>query len=301
MADEPEVRDDSAVTDEEVQKDRKPLERSYEEGMLPLTEVWGAGAKPMATAYSEELPSRGVLYKNEESGEPLLPGGRIALRPLTSREEGILYGQSDPVEKMHKMVAACITSKEIKPDDLLTIDQFFLLFSLRVHSFGSEYNIPISCSRCNEQTKVKLDLVNEFSIKYMSATASEPFYTTLPVCNRKVGFRLQRVKDQFRIRQYAKRMRMQTVDAGDPSHLYRLAIAIMELENNDGVMEEVTHSQALEFVQKMLMADSNHFQNEITRVEGGVDTRIYADCTQCGYTNKMRMPFDLEFFRPGAV
>lgn len=298
-----EKRDNSSVPEEIIEQERaaRPLELS--DPIIPLRDLWGApgGAKPLATEYSEQLPSRGVLYKNPETGESFLPDGNIVLRPLTTREESILYGQSDPVEKMHKMVSACVVSKGFDPADLLVIDQFFILLSLRVHSFGAEYDIPIRCQYCREQSKIKLNLVEAFRVQYLSEAATEPFPVTLPVCGKKIGFRLQRVRDQFRLRQHTKRMRMQTVDSGDPSHLFRLALAIVEIEDANGGMQPVKPHEAQQFVQSMHMADSNHLQNEIMRVEGGVDTRIYPECPQCGASNEMRMPFELEFFRPGAV
>ena len=289
-------RDDSAVHETEIERAETPLAPTGD--IVPMTDLWGAvgGAKPLSTEYTELLPSRGVLYVDPETGEKLLPDGRITLRPLTTREEGILYGQSDAVEKMHKMVSACVVNKKFNTEDLLSIDQFFILLSLRVHSFGAEYDIPIKCRFCGEQAKSKLNLVEEFSVNYMSEAASEPFMLTLPVSGKEIGFRLQRVRDQFRIRQHAKRMRMQTTDPGDPSHVYRLALSIMTING-----EDVNTQQALAFVQQMHMADSNAFQNEINRVEGGIDTRIYPECRSCGASNEMRMPFELEFFRPGAV
>lgn len=305
--DENDRKADSAIPDEILSdmENESPLERT--EDIIPLQDLWGVGgAKPMATEYTELLPSRGVLYKNPETGESLLPGGRIRLRPLTTREEGILYGQADAVEKMHKMVSACIVSKELDPADLLVIDQFFILLSLRVHSFGSEYDIPIRCQYCREQAKIKLNLVEAFSVQYMNETAMEPFFVELPVSGRRLGIRLQRIRDQFRLRQYTKRTRMQTVDSGDPSHAYRLALAITQWDSgkdDDGnvIMADVRPTEAQQFVQRMHMADSNHLQNEINRIEGGVDTRIYPECPACGAANEMRMPFELEFFRPGAV
>lgn len=299
---------DSAIPEEVIaqQEAEKPLDVHAD--MVPLQDLWGApgGAKPMATEYTEQLPSRGVLYKDPESGDPLLPGGHIRLRPLTTREEGILYGQADAVEKMHKMVSACIVDKTIDPADLLVIDQFFILLSLRVHSFGAEYDIPIRCQYCREQAKVKLNLVEAFSVQYMSEAAMEPFYVDLPVSGKRLGIRLQRVRDQFRLRQHTKRTRMQTVDAGDPSHVYRLALAIKEIahhadEDGKPVMLDIKSHEAEQFVHQMHMADSNFLQNEINRIEGGVDTRIYPECPACGASNEMRMPFELEFFRPGAV
>lgn len=291
------AEEDSAqrVEAPEVPQEKKGKGLEPSEPIIPLRSLWGEGAKPLATEYSEKLPSQGLLYKDED-GEPILPDGSIVLRPLTTREEGILYAQSDAVEKMHSMVSACIVTKGLKAEDLLVIDQFYLLLSLRVHSFGSEYEIPIRCQYCREQAKVKINLTDDLNMRYINETASEPFKFDLPVSGKSIGFRLMRVRDQFRIRQHTKRMRMQTVDPTDPSHQFRLALTIVEI---DGV--EIDLSQAQQFVRTMHMGDSNALQNEIDRVEGGVDTRIYPECPHCGAANQIRMPFELEFFRPGAV
>lgn len=285
----------SAATQKPVKRDEHdPTEL---DPVLPLSSLWGtSGPKPMAAEYTEQLPSRGVLYVNED-GEPLLPQGHITLRPLTTREESILYStQQDHFQRLHKMISACVVDDRMDLKDLLVVDQFFILLSIRVHSYGADYTIPMRCTYCRESSKVPVNLADDLSMTYLEDGVSEPFEFILPVSRKKIGFRLMRIRDEFEIRSYTKRMKMSTVDASDPSHRYRLARAIQTIDD-----KEVDVREAIAFIDSMLMADSNALQNRIDAVEPGVDQRIFPKCGRCGADNEMVLPLDMEFFRPGAL
>jgi len=245
----------------------------------------------LSREFTVQLPSRGVLYEGK------LPEGKIVLRPLTTAEESILYSPSgDGVTKISNIINSCIVSKDLPPEDLLLIDRFFILIDLRTRSFGPFYDVPLKCQFCDAQTKSRLDIREELEVKYMEDGLEEPFDVKLPICGDTLQFRLLRGKDELSIARYSKRIRMQSVDVGDPSYQYRLATQIVGVNGKE--LERLGKEQ---YVKRLDMGDTNAFRLEVEKVEGGVDTTILLDCRNCGATNQMEMPFTIEFFRPGSI
>ena len=235
------------------------------------------------------LPSRGVLYDGK------LPTGKVVVRPLTTKEEAVLYAPTgDAVTKINSIISACIVTRDVPPEELLMVDRFAILLSLRTASLGPIYEFPFRCRYCNTQFKARVNIADEFDIKFMEETATEPFETTLPICGRRVSFRLLRGKDETGIARHAKKVRMRSADSGDPSFIHRMAVQIVAV---DGV--EVNQMQAERFVNTPLdLGDSNALRIAVEKVESGIDTTCYMDCPQCGATNDADMPFSVEFFRP---
>lgn len=241
-------------------------------------------------SFQVDLPSRGIVYDGK------LPEGKLQLRPMTTAEEAILYNAAGSgTDKIAQIINSCVLTKGMETDDLLLTDRLYILIMLRTRSYGGDYEFPIRCASCGAQTKTRINIAQDLEIVQMSDGVIEPFEVTLPTSKKRVLMRFLRGKDESRIAKYSKRIRLQSSDPGDPSHIYRLALQITAIDG-----QEVKIIDAENFVRDLDISDSNEMRLATDELEKGVDTRVYPECRACGYINEMEMPFSVEFFRPST-
>lgn len=243
------------------------------------------------------LPSRGVLYDGK------LPGGRVEIRKQTAREQARLMQQGGGISgKVDAIVHSCMRLPEgfKDPKKLLLTDRFAVLLALRTKTFGPHYQFDYRCSECREQVRGDVNIVEDFDERVPDDGFEEPIEVKLPECGQTVRLRFLRGEDEETVSKNARRMKMQSNDAGDPTYLLRLAMQVVEVEELDGA--EAEKMKALPFrqrwVESLSASDLCHLEDVMNEVEPGIDTRIYPECPQCGFVNEMTMPFTAEFFRP---
>jgi len=233
------------------------------------------------------LPSKGLLYGGAYAK------GYIEVRPMTTKEESILYTPGEWLGHINKVLNSCVVNHEIDPMELTLGDRFALLLYIRTFSYGSKYEVPFRCSACGKQYKLDVDLATDLSIEHMPDDLVEPIEYDFPMSDNYIHFRLLRGKDEVEIAKRTKKMILKTVDEGDPSSNYRLAASIVGI---NGV--EVDINEAMSFVENLLPGDAHDFRQYQEEIEGKIDTTIYHECQYCGVTNDFEMPFTTEFFRP---
>lgn len=241
-----------------------------------------------------QLPSRGIPYRNVGA----YIDGKIDICPMTTKEESLLYSPGDSLAHINKILDSCIVDADkAKLDTLdLTInDRFAVLLYIRTFSYGSNYEIPFTCVSCNyHNPKLEIDISSDLSMNFMEEGDEEPFEVDLPRSGDYIHFRLLRGRDEETIAKYAKRMKMQAVDEGDPSNIYRLALAIVGING----VEANDFDYKVEYVKSMIAGDANTLRIAIQEADGRIDTTLFIECPSCGFTNKFDMPFTAEFFRP---
>ncbi len=236
------------------------------------------------------LPSKGDLYDGK------LPGGEVRIKSMTAHDQSVLFSSGSTEERINKIIAnTCILPPGFDVGDLLTVDRMAILLAVRTFTFGSTYEFGYQCRSCRAQNKHTVDIVEDLSQTEVE-TLVEPFEFKLPDCGKVVAMRFMRGKDEQAIQKYAKRMAMQSSDASDPSALHRQARLIV---NIDGETKDIVMKEA--FVKNLSARDYIIIDNELDAREPGIDLTVYCECKKCQSTNDMKMPFDLEFFRPSAL
>jgi len=246
-----------------------------------------------------ELPSRGVLY------DGCVPDGKLEVRPLTAREEKLLAGATgDMSDVMDTIFKRCVVLKNgMTPDTFLSSDRFFTLLLLRANSYGAEYAFTLTCDSCGFGFEKSINIPDDFEISYLDHGAIEPFEVTLPMSQKKVGFRLPRGRDEAMIAKYSERMlgggkkRRVAKRDGDPSYTYRVALLIETLDGYD-VSDLSLMDRKIEFVEGLIGRDSMTLQTAIRDYDCGVDTEMSERCPRCNALNRFTLPFTAEFFRP---
>jgi len=239
------------------------------------------------------LPSKGQLYGDQ------IPDGKIEIRKITTREEAILLSSgSRGVERIDAIINACSRLPNgFKHEDLLLQDRMAILLGLRTHTFGDGYQVPYQCASCKAHNKESVNITDDLELKEAPDELSEPVMVSLPDNGAMVGLRFLRGVDEERIAKHAKRVMMRSNDIADPSYIYRLALQIVTIDEQ----EEISIRDREAFVRDLSAADSAAMRNAIDEAEPGIDLRVFAECRSCGYPNEFALPFTADFFRPAAV
>ncbi len=260
------------------------------------------------------LPSHGGLYKDGQA-----EGGKILLRKMTVDEESVLLSQGIAgVVRMSRILSACTRAVEGKPKlvagQLLTSDRMAILLVQRIRAFGPRYSFTYRCKSCNTMNKADVNLHEDFDVmspkvvarrmaeKYPDEhgagdfTLEEPFDVPLPDNGDTVSLRFMRGDDEEAVFKRAKKARMQSMDATDPSYVMRLTRLIV---NVNGAEKEALELDM--YARALTQTDSATIRIALEDRETGIDTRLYLDCANCGFTNEVPLQFDMEFFQPSRL
>jgi len=241
--------------------------------------------------FSVILPSEGVLYEDK------LPNGKVNLLSLTANEEAILYAPGgDMTQKLNNVINGCIDNCPMPSIKLLSADRFYLLLALRTRSFGPEYEFQTKCPSCSLQYRTKINIVEDMEIKELVDDLEEPVRVQLPVSGDDLELKFLRGEDENKVTSYTKRARMSKVQSADPSFLYRMAVMVQNI-NGDALDEPFK----VKYVREMDIGDSVHLRREIERLEPGIDSKLFLECSQCSFVNETTMPFTSDFLYPKKV
>jgi hypothetical protein len=269
-----------------------------------------------------ELPSRGRFY-----GEAI-PGGKVEIRKLTVREEGLLQATGiDVLDRMHQVVESCCrlpgdlsytipgtTTCYKQHEALLITDRLALLLAQRIITFGPEYSFTWPCRFCRATRKADVNLhtdLEDVSPDVLELRAmergdaafkiAEPFPVKLPDSGRTLNLRFLRGGDELAVFRKARKLRLgPTAGVSDVSAAYQIALQIVSIEGSpdfaalDMVRKEI-------FLRQMTAKDSAAVRIAVRQQETGVDTDLCVNCSSCGATNEVSLQFDVEFFLPSRV
>ena len=226
-----------------------------------------------------------------------IPDGKVELRKLTVGEEIIIQSNSVGLDLIGKLIDSCVKLPPgFDSQQLLVGDRLALLIAMRVHTFGAKYSYSYECSHCAAKNKATVNLDTDIKPREIRPDQTEPINVELPDASMKVGLRFLRGSDEVSIAKVAKRISLQSNDANDPSLLIRMALQLTEV---DGEKVKAANERE-EFVKFLTMPDAEKWRKAIDAVEPGVDLTITAECTACGRTNEMALPFSADFFRPSG-
>ncbi len=235
------------------------------------------------------LPSRGLFYKDKKLSS-------VSLRPIKVMEEKTMFGSSSP-KVLNTIMENCITNPlKLKVTDLVSQDKFFILFNLRLISLGTEYKINYRCSnpdceKMNEEVPVDLGSLNILELP-VESTEFIPVKLSngdsLNIRQLTTG-ELEMVEEKAKERQ----RKFPKTSVGEHSYIFRMARSIVDI---NGEPKEMSFLE--EYLNDLIMKDSNLITNAMNKYEFGVDTRITVECEHCGNDNKIVLPMTNEFFRP---
>ena len=237
------------------------------------------------------LPSRGKVYS--QNVNPI-----VKLRSMTTEDE---MKRLSPSERSYKNICEIIDdclveNPGISSYDMCLADYQYLLYMLRVVTYGSKYNVTSRCPYCASDNDSSIDLTKLKVTPYTKKDIDKFTNITLPMTKHKLTIRMQTPRMIDDVDEQVKEHRKLTKNKqGDSAFLFTLMSII---DTIDG--EEYDPIKKEDFVRKLPMADTNFvFKNAEKIVESfGVQRTTDNVCPICGldYTSSFRIT--KEFFGP---
>ena len=239
---------------------------------------------------SYTLPSLGKVYKTNVNPN-------VTLRSMTVSEEMKRLNPSErPYKTMADIIDSCLlTNPGISSYDMCLGDYQFLLYKLRVVTYGAEYKLSTQCPHCGctNEGSVNIEQMNVLSF---SEDIMNCLDINLPRTNKHITLKMQtpRMLDDVSIR--AKELRKKARDfQGDPAFLFTVQSLI---DTVDG--QKVDAVRLEEFVKTLPMKDTYTILNAASKFNEGIglDTTLENSCDICGLDYKSSFRTNSEFFRP---
>lgn len=260
------------------------------------------------------LPSKGRWYGDK------LPGGKVKLRRMTTREAALLDSDlMTPAERTNKIIDSCMALPEgctMKPSELLSSDRFAVLLTQRVLTFGPHYEFKIptggrvtkhSVNLLKDLTEVSPELAlirceeakNEASTSDVGAGlftwgGEEPFEVKLPDSGKTVTLRFMRGADEDEILKAAGRAQG-TAGSLDDVKFARLAKQILKIDGERP--DDIIFKRD---IRDLSFRDSLAIERAVEARETGIDTKVTLNMPGQGET-QVNLPMTSEFFRPARV
>lgn len=239
-----------------------------------------------------ELPSKGKVYDKEVNPH-------IKLRSMTTNEEmKRLSPHADrPNKAMAEIIDDClIENPGISSYDLCVGDYQFLMYKLRIVTYGPEYPLICTCPFCKGNTEESINLEDLPLLEYNQEEIQKYSEFDLPITKKHIKIKMQTPKIlddiQVAVKDYKKRHKN---IVGEPAFLFTLKYLI------DTIDGQKLDPVALEsFILNLPMADTNKIAQYGQKLLDsiGYTGDLEVTCDICGlvYTTPFRVTN--QFFGP---
>lgn len=236
------------------------------------------------------LPSKGLIYEEEVNPE-------VVLSSMKTKHEMLRLSATDDSQKiMSQIIDDCIESDlGISSYDLCIGDFQYLLFMLRVVTFGNEYDLEGRCPFCGFEQKASIN-IDELEVKEYDDSLADLLEIKLPISENKVKLTLQTPRILDRVSSKVKEYRRRHKDTDEnPVILFNILASIEELDGeapNTFMLEE--------WIKNLPLADTNALMNRIDLINSkiGVNLNIEQECKICGTEYILPFRINSTFFRP---
>lgn len=236
--------------------------------------------------FAVKIPSLGKFYKAFQGHD-----GSVEIHPARVLEEKIVAASSAaPYDRWRMLLKSCMAT-QLDIDDLLVVDNFFLLVKLSSLSYGSKKKVNIRCQNpdCNERFDHTLDLDADFNVTFVPDELTDPVEIELPSSKEKVVVRLLRSRDEAAIRTAATMIRKDRagkVSKDEITYLLRLVFPVISVDG-----KELTLADKMEWAENLLGIDAQAIRKAFEDFDFGVDPIATVDCPKCGKEVETALPF----------
>lgn len=241
------------------------------------------------------LPSRGVF-------NPEIPGGKLTQRCMMVADQKFLSGANQSAsDSIHQLIQRTVTDPEKFDVSKLTIsDTLYLLFKLRILSYGKDYTFRTRCPECGKKIDVTLDL-SELPVEIIDENYAENLVVTLPHRGDTVYTRVLLNEDIDEINREIKRRKRRNPE-DDSEYVLRIVRSIEKIElahaNKDG-KKELTGSIDIErYIGALTDLDAAAIMAARDSVQYGITPTTEYVCPECGEYIDVNLQFSGSFFRP---
>lgn len=251
-------------------------------------------AKKTATlTETYKLPSLGKPYCTPDDQFP----EEVTIRSMTTLEEKKRLGN----QGFWKTICSILDDVVISPDGFeakyaTLFDFYFLMYKMRVVTYGKEYKVRITCPDCGKEVTLKVDL-DKLNVNYLDGDFQDTFKIgPLPRSKDILECRFERVQDKISSDKKVKDFKEKNPDFdGDPTEIFTLASRIVTING-----ESKTPIELQMYVEDMSPLDSAYLNQAYNKIVNpiGMNTLCHETCPSCGEDIEFNLPFTSEFFRP---
>lgn len=233
-------------------------------------------------------------YKVPSAG---LFGGptEVTLRPMTTKEEKIIYTSRD-MSFIEKIVKSCIVEpKNVDIDLLHPNDITYLLYMIRELTFGPNYKQKMQCPYCGLRQDIEID-ITEMTYEILDLESlDEKLNVKLPVCGDTIQLKLLSQGDFNHIDEYIKRLVRQNKleDPEGYKYVYRFAKMIKTINGEE--KEDI--KEVISYVDNLNMRDFGAIKDVLQDIPIGINTLNIRKCRNCGEEVEVFGAAVPEFFR----
>ena len=237
------------------------------------------------TALTEDVQmiSRGIL--------PNIPP-TITIKALQRKDKKkVLMSNTDDV--LLSLLQSCIVSPQnFNVYDLLPFESQYLLYRLRILTYGNENTFKEQCPYCGETNDITIDL-NSIPIIDIPDNFKLTFDITLPISGDVLTCKLLTEGELAKIRKDSKDFTKNT-GTDDLDRIWESRIVAINGQNKLAPIE------ISQYLDEMADYDSEYFMEYYSRYAGnyGLQTKLNYMCDQCNRKVESEMPGIATFFRP---
>ena len=236
-----------------------------------------------------QLPSKGRLDK--------LPNdGKITLKMMTAHEEKMRTGASGSFWRtMSEILNRCLVEPKGLDTYKLTVPDFiFLMYKLRIISYGNTLPLKASCPHCKRKNlDIDIDL-DKLKTAYLSDKFEEPIKVKLPKSGLEVECRLLRICEYDQTEDEAAREveNNPTLSKNSLTEILRLCRQIKKIGG-----ETLSQTQLRQVIDRLPAADLSVLQDAFNEVEYGLDLVAETNCPVCKKKFYITCMTNSDFFR----
>lgn len=236
------------------------------------------------------LPSNGLLYKDSN-----IPA-EVTIRAMNALDEKRRLS-STGVSVIPTLLESCVIDPEnIDIMSLKLFDLNFLMYKLRIITYGAEYKLNIECPHCGHKSEVIINL-DDLPVNMLDDSFVEPFkLDPLPVSGDVIECKMLSIQDYINMENEAKRILSKTPSyVGDPEFILSYKYKIVSVNG-----EEVPSYKIQKYIEELHARDMRFFDSKYNDLVNniGLDLSHVEGCSHCGEDINFILPVTDEFFRP---
>lgn len=241
------------------------------------------------------LPSQGLL-------NPEIPEGKVVQRCMMVADQKFLSGSNrDPGNSLNQLIQRTITSPESFDVDNLTLsDTLYLLFKLRILSYGNTYKFRTRCPECGKKIDITVDL-SEIPVDTLEEGYAENLIVELPHRGDTVYTKILTNADINYINKEVSRRKKKGQDVEGLDYLLRIVYSIEKIVLKKD-KEEITHPVDIEkYVSSLTDLDASSIILARDSAVFGISPSIDYVCPECRQDIEVGIQFSGNFFRATPI
>jgi hypothetical protein len=245
------------------------------------------------------LPSGGKYYP---AGHPLHNTDSVEIKYMTAKDEDILTSKS-LIKKglaIDRLLKNVLVNKDIDVSGLLVGDKNAIIVATRITGYGSDYETRVTCPVCTKTGEHSFDLsevsttnglenLEDFDIE-VDKTSNNTFVIDLPKTRAKVEVTFMTGKEEKNLAVLAEKKKKNNMPESTLTDQFKTIIA--------SVNGNADRDMINKFVNSMPAIDSRFLRVTYAKLTPNIDLSYDFECSECGYENKIMIPFTEDFFWP---